>query len=434
MNPEPHTTPLPHAAPARVLACGAFLKNRACLLDGNQVHWSALHGDLGDPAACAALLESVDALVALADGPIHAVAHDLHPDFYSTRVALGVAQRLGVPALAVQHHHAHVGVALAENLPAHRSDGPVIGVALDGVGLGADGTPWGGELLWVHSADNAHHWGRVGNLAPLAQPGGDAAAREPWRLAAAVLFAAGRGEEIEARFAPAVGASAARMLLAQLQKNINCPSSSSAGRWFDAAAGALGLCVRQTSEAQAAMVLQQLAEQWLASHPEWISMAGAPQGMQYDTLNLHPLVLELFDIAPDDVAGRAHAAAQFHLALAGGLAAGAIDAAQRHGAAMVALVGGCFANAVLRRALLGRLQAAGLQVLEPQAAGCGDEGLALGQAWVAAGAVVAGACGTDGPSMGSAVGAETQRARHVSSDPLGYILQPQTLEEIALCA
>lgn len=407
LKPIAHTAILPHAAPARVLACGAFLKNRACLLDGDRVVWSALHGDLGDPAACVGLNASLESLRTQARGPIQAVAHDLHPDFYSTRIALELAQRLGVPALAVQHHHAHVGVALAENLPVNGSDGSVVGVALDGVGLGADGTPWGGELLWVRSTHQAHHWRRVGHLAPLAQPGGDAAAREPWRLAAAVLFAAGRGDETEARFAPVAGGSAARMVHTQLQKRINCPTSSSAGRWFDAAAGALGLCVRQTFEAQAAIALQQLASEWLGAHPDW----DAP----WDTLDLHPVVLGLMDIAPDDHLGRARGAAQFHLALAGGLAAGAIQAARRHGTGAVALVGGCFANTVLRSTLRARLQVAGLQVLEPQASGCGDEGLALGQAWVAACAVAAGA----------------HAAGELST---GCVLHPQTLEEEHLCA
>lgn len=407
MNPIAHTATLPHAARARVLACGAFLKNRACLLDGDRVVWSDLHGDLGDPAACTGLNASVASLVALASGPIQAVAHDLHPDFYSTRAALDLAQRLGVPALAVQHHHAHVGVALAENLCVQGGDGSVIGVALDGVGLGADSTPWGGELLSIHSTHQAHQWCRVGHLATLAQPGGDAAAREPWRLAAAVLFAAGRGAEIEVRFAPVVGASAARLVYTQLQKHINCPFSSSAGRWFDAAAGALGVSVRQTTEAQAAIALQQLASEWLDAHPGW----DAP----WDSLDLHPIVLGLMHIPPHDTPARARGAAQFHLAMAGGLAVGAVKAAQRHGASAVALVGGCFANAVLRHALRERLQAAGLSVLEPQAAGCGDEGLALGQAWTAA----------------CAVAARTLGAGGLSTD---CVLQPQTLEEEHPCA
>ena len=125
-----NTAPLP-----TVLACGAWLKNAACLLVDGAPVWSAVHGDLSDPAACAALEASVEALLAGHGAPIAAVAHDLHPDFFSTQLAVQLAAALGVPAIGVQHHHAHIAAVVAE----HRIDGPVIGLALDGVGLGTDG-------------------------------------------------------------------------------------------------------------------------------------------------------------------------------------------------------------------------------------------------------------------------------------------------------
>jgi hydrogenase maturation protein HypF len=158
----------------RVLALGAWLKNRACLLDGAARQWSPLHGDLGDPANCIALEQSAERL--LEGTEVHAIAHDLHPDFHSTRLAHTLAQRLGVPAIGVQHHHAHIAAVQAE----HAFAAPLIGLALDGFGLGTDGTAWGGELLWVNGAQ----WQRLGHLSPLALPGGDVAAREPWRMAA----------------------------------------------------------------------------------------------------------------------------------------------------------------------------------------------------------------------------------------------------------
>src|SRR5512138_1196132 len=105
----------PVRAPARVLALGAYLKNAACLLEPERVAWSPLHGDLGTPDACAALEQSAEALQQVAHGPIDAVAHDLHPDFHSTRVAQRIAAHLGVPAFAVQHHHAHVSAVAAEH-------------------------------------------------------------------------------------------------------------------------------------------------------------------------------------------------------------------------------------------------------------------------------------------------------------------------------
>jgi hydrogenase maturation protein HypF len=382
LNPLAHTVRLPRTATRRVLACGAYLKNRACLVDGDQVHWSALHGDLGDPASRHALAQSVDALLAQARGPLHAVAHDLHPDFYSTHSANTLAQRLGVPAVGVQHHHAHIAVVLAEQ----GVTVPVIGLALDGMGMGSDGTAWGGEVLWVGGTaqPEIEPWQRLDRLAPLAMPGGDMAAREPWRMAAAVLFALGRGAEIEARFAPLVG-PAAKTVYAMLQRGLNCPRTSSTGRWFDAAAGALGISVRQSHEAEAAMALEQLAGDWLVQHPAFT--------FHWTSLDLHPVVADLFALQGQGAAARALGAAQFHLALAGGLAHSAIAAATQHGIQYVALGGGCFANRVLGQTLRAALQHAGLQVLQPQNAGWGDEGLALGQAWVAArsaGAVSAG--------------------------------------------
>ena len=371
MNPLAHSVQLPHAAPARVLACGAFLKNRACLLDGQQAHWSALHGDLGDPASRAALAQSVETLLLQASGPLHAVAHDLHPDFYSTQLALTLAQRLGVPAIGVQHHHAHIGVVLAEQV----LTGPVIGVALDGMGLGTDGSAWGGEILGIDKAQQPRPWRRLAHLAPLALPGGDAAAREPWRLAAAVLFELERGHEIGPRFAPAVGASSAQGVQMMLQRQLNCPPSSSAGRWFDAAAGALGLSVRQSDEAEAAILLEQVASIWLAAHPDF--------EFNWPSLDLHPVVAELFALSDAGDDARARGAAQFHLALASGLAHRVVEEAVTHPTRQVALTGGCFANRVLRQHLRAHLERAGLTVFEPQTCGYGDEGLALGQAWLA---------------------------------------------------
>ena len=354
-----------------VLGCGAFLKSRACLLEGGKVHWSALHGDLDDPAACAALADSIEALAARTE--LQAVAHDLHPDFHSTRLAIALARRLGVPAVAVQHHHAHIGVVLAE----HHIDAPVIGLALDGVGLGTDGSAWGGEVLWVgHDAN----WRRIGHLAPLRLPGGDVAAREPWRLAAGLLFDAGRGDEIEARFGAMAGH--ARGLHTLLQRGLNCPQSTAAGRWFDAAAGALGLSLRQSSEAGVAVATEQAAERWLQAHPHF--------DFEWDTLDLRPLLLQLFELPAQGAEAVARGAAVFHLALADALSRRAIAAAAEHDIDTVVLAGGCFANRILATRLQTHLQRAGLRVLLPLAAGCGDAGLALGQAWVAAATLRAG--------------------------------------------
>jgi hydrogenase maturation protein HypF len=360
-----------------VLACGAWLKNSACRLDAGHPVWSASHGDLSDGRACHALEDSARGLIALSPLPIEAVAHDLHPDFFSSRLAVSLARELRVPALAVQHHHAHIAAVQAE----HRLEAPVIGLALDGFGLGSDGQAWGGELLWV----DATSWRRIGHLWPLALPGGDAAAREPWRMAAAALHALGRGTEIVPRFADAVGAARAQGVLHILERGLNCPGSSSAGRWFDAAAGALGLSVRQGHEAQAACALEHLAEQGLARVGELCNtgVARLVEEAGLVRLDLRPLL--------DWMLGSAHteralqdAAAWFHVALADGLAAWAAAAARNAGIEVVCLAGGCFFNRVLTRRLEQDLRRQGLRVLRPIQLSCGDAGLALGQAWVAA--------------------------------------------------
>lgn len=362
----PYKPPLP-----TVLATGAWLKNTACLLmDGGPI-WSSMHGDLDGPQACTALEASVGKWLATLERGVSAVAHDLHPDFFSTQLAVEVAARLNVPAIGVQHHHAHIAAVVAE----HAFEGPVVGLALDGVGLGNDGKAWGGELLWVDGAQ----WGRIGHLQPLALPGGDRAAREPWRMTASVLHALGRRAEITPRFGPAVGEAFSSGVGQMLIQNLNCPLTSSTGRWFDAAAGALGLCLHQTDEAEAAQALEAAAARWLARYPDAAPLPGAVIDDQNRLclLGLMPALLEA------DPAGVDAAAAGFHLALADALATWAIRAAAARNCLTVCLGGGCFFNRILRTRLTMRLEASGLRVLRSVEQDCGDAGLALGQAWVA---------------------------------------------------
>jgi hydrogenase maturation protein HypF len=358
---------LPRPAPARVLAAGAWLKNTACRLDGHALRGSPLHGDLGTAEARRALETSLRALAAA--GPLDAIAHDLHPDFASTHAALALADALGIPAVPVQHHHAHIAAVLAET----GHDGPVIGLALDGVGLGADGTAWGGELLWVHGAACR----RLGHLGALALPGGDIAAREPWRMAAALLHALGRGDEIVTRLGPRIGTAPARGVHTMLTRGLNCPATTSAGRWFDAAAGLLGFSDRQAAEAEAAIALERAATAWLAGHAEPPLPAAA-------------LDLQALGQALADTRDPAEGAAVFHLTLAQALAHAAVQAARTHGLSTVALGGGCLANRLLSQRLQALLGRAGLTVVRPRQNPCGDAGLALGQAWVAAHAVADG--------------------------------------------
>jgi hydrogenase maturation protein HypF len=359
-----------------ILACGAWLKNRACLVIDNDVLWSDLHGDLDTPESCIALETQMREWIAVYGTSIVAVAHDLHPDFFSSRLAQSIARELGVPAIPVQHHHAHIGVVMAE----YAIQEPVIGLALDGVGLGTDGVAWGGELLLV----GTDVWQRLGHLQTLALPGGDVAAREPWRMASAVLHALGRGDEIVVRYGEVAGKLAAQTVQAMLAQDLRCPKTTGAGRWFDAAAGALGISVRQTEEAQAAIALERLAQRWIDQHG-WPDTAQTFVISAEGTLDLSPLFNALFAYADSpDPSHLAYGAAQFHAALVDALAVWAKTAAQKHHVSIVALGGGCFFNRIIRTHLQQQLAADGLRVLLPTAVSCGDDALALGQAWVGA--------------------------------------------------
>ena len=290
------------------------------------------------------------------------VAHDLHPDFYSSRFAAAFAARRGLPALAVQHHHAHIAAVAAE----HGLSAPLLGVALDGVGLGSDGGIWGGELLRVEAGMAQ----RVAHLRELRLPGGDRAAREPWRMAASVLFELGRASEIERRYAARGGAVLAQMLA----RGLNSPLTSSAGRWFDAAAGLLGASDVCAYEGQAAMLLEGLAEE----HGPVAPLAGGYQIGADGTLDLLPLLAHL--TGQQD---KGYGAAVFHSTLAAALAAWVRAASECSGVRNVALGGGCFMNRILAAHLRDQLEAAGLTVFEARQAPPGDGGLALGQAAVA---------------------------------------------------
>ena len=359
-----------------ILALGAWFKHAACLLADGRAQFGPNLGDLDNADACRAVEPAALALLAQAAAPVRAIAHDLHPDFHSTRVACALAARLGVPAIGVQHHHAHVGAVLAEH---GRFDArPVLGLALDGVGLGTDGEAWGGELLWVAGGECV----RLGHLRPLRLPGGDRAAREPWRMAAAVLHASGRGDEIARRFARQ---PAAAMLAQVLARPALCPPTSSLGRHFDAAAGLLGLCEVMQNEAEAAIALERLAASTAApavDRGDWRILTDAAgtvaPALPRLELDLHPLLLRLAD-EPDAARG----AACFQATLAAALVDW-IEAARRlTGGATVVLSGGCLHNRLLADALHSALPAQGFEVLGAHRLSPGDAGLALGQAWVA---------------------------------------------------
>ncbi|MBB4267108.1 hydrogenase maturation protein HypF [Roseospira visakhapatnamensis] len=347
--------------PPPVMGMGAFLKASVSVMRDGRAHLSHPVGDLGDVKTRGAYDRLVPRMRAILGATPTVIAHDLHPDFHSTRAAQDLAAETGAVALPVQHHHAHIAAVAAE----HGHVGPLLGLALDGFGLGPGGESWGGELLRVDGAV----WERLGHLRRLPQPGGDVAAREPWRMGAAVLHVLDRTDEIARRFPRQ---RHARMLGQILERRLNSPETSSAGRLFDAACGLLNVHPVADFEGQAPMALEKMVSTPRVLDGGW---SIADDG----TLDTLPLMAALTEaITP------AAGADLFHGTLAAALVDWATGAAARSGLTTVGLSGGCFLNRVLTGAVSHGLRTRGLSVLTHRVVSPGDPGLALGQGWIAA--------------------------------------------------
>ncbi len=380
----PGTLPLPpgfEGAP-QVVAYGGQLKSAICLVKNGQAMLSHHLGDLDDALTWEEFRKADADCRALFDHRPQVVACDLHPGYRSSQHAAA----MGLPLVAVQHHHAHLAACLAENLwpldsrmpdPAlpltqdgrrkaacAGAGGPVAGIVLDGLGLGADGTVWGGELL----VGDYRGFTRVAHLRPAPLQGGDAAQREPWRNLLMRLDQAGLpdlADELLAGFPrDAVRQAAAA--------GLNAPMSSSAGRLFDAVAAALGIAVKaQSYEGEAAMLLEALAGPQTDPYPFGTGEAIDPAPM------FRALAADLAAGVPAAVIS-----ARFHEGLAEAFAAPARRLVESGGARAVALSGGCLQNARLLAALVRRLD--GVPLLLHSRVPANDGGLALGQALIAA--------------------------------------------------
>jgi hydrogenase maturation protein HypF len=348
----PDSIELPVAARRHVFACGAELKSTFCVAKGARA-WVGHHiGDLQNYETLRSFVAGVAHFEALFAVEPEVVAHDLHPEYLSTKVAL---ERDGVDLVGVQHHHAHLAACLAE----HGATGPALGAIYDGTGYGTDGTVWGGELL----LGDLRGFERVGSLFAVRMPGGEAAIRQPWRMACAWTQAA--GVEAPAALAARPGWDEVSALA---RTGLASPLTSSVGRLFDAVAALCGLRSEITYEGQAAIELE--------------AACGAAERGAYPcgaALDARPTVAAVVDdIARGTDAGVI--AARFHNALAAATARALLE----HGPDTVVLSGGVFANRRLlsrTRALLGE---AGVRVLVPERLPPGDGGISYGQAAVAA--------------------------------------------------
>jgi hydrogenase maturation protein HypF len=299
------------------------------------------------------------------------LVHDLHPDYVTSRYARERAARTGTQLLAVQHHHAHMASCMAE----HGLTEPVLGVAFDGTGYGTDGAVWGGEFL----VGDLRSFRRAAHLRYVGMPGGDRAIREPWRMAVAHLADAGKEfASWTERFLPVEMRTVQRML----ERRLNSPPTSSAGRLFDAVAALAGVCDRVSYEGQAAVELEWLATDATpnGAYPFELTAAGDEEPLVVDT---RPLIRAVADDAARGV-GAARIARRFHSAIVEliGAVCGRLRGAT--GIDAVALSGGVFLNALLTREASARLAAEGFRVYRHRLVPPNDGGLSLGQLAVAA--------------------------------------------------
>jgi hydrogenase maturation protein HypF len=312
------------------------------------------------------------------------IAHDLHPGYLSTQHARHLAAQQGLPLIAVQHHHAHAAAVLAE----HGLTGPALAVVCDGTGYGTDGSIWGGELLAVELTD----FRRLGRLRPMPLPGGDAAAKQPWRSALALLFATHGRDFAELPICRQLAADPQIQFIREmLVSGTQCIQSSSTGRIFDAVAALLGLCRENRFDAEAPAALEAAAAQCnrLSHNLENSYELRDAEGLI--EIDLSPLLRKIVRRAQQGV--RADDLAMlFHESLASAWEAAVAKAAQSSGLNTVALSGGVFCNELFGDLLETRLQRRGLRVLRHRRIPPNDGSIAFGQAAVAAARLGKGPC------------------------------------------
>jgi len=359
----------------QVLGIGGELKNTFCLANGGLFYPSPYIGDMEDLRTVRALRESVARMSELLEMKPELVCCDLHPKYNSS----AVAEELGIPVLKIQHHYAHVLSCMVENDCTDK----VIGVSFDGTGYGTDGTIWGGEFLLA----DPDGFTRAGSIRPFLQAGGDASAREGWRIA--VSLVAGLFPEDGARIADALGLCAPGVYKFQktmLDRRLNCVLSTSAGRLFDAMSAFLGIRKSSTFEGEAATALQFSAEAWRETHPAQEAVSTRP-ALDRDASGM--FVLPTDSLVRDIVRARLDGedagllAYRFHTELAAMIAETCKAIRAESGLNTCALTGGVFQNRLLTVLCADLLRAAGFHVLLHGMIPPNDGGIGAGQALAA---------------------------------------------------
>jgi hydrogenase maturation protein HypF len=367
-----------------LLAVGGHLKNVFALARGRFAYQSQHLGDLENLTGLEFFKESLDHLMRTFEIEPRTVVHDLHPGYLSTQWAKEWAQERSLPLIAVQHHHAHVAGCMAE----HGLAGKVIGLALDGTGYGSDGKIWGGEVLIASLAG----FERFAHLEYVPMPGGEAAIKEPWRMALGHLSAAGFdvGSAETLAFAGATE-NEARVLARMMERGVNAPLTSSLGRLFDAVAAVVLRRRVVDYEAQAAIELEGIALDEPCELVEPDDVPGYAMeliGGDWDVrepvrMSVAPLWRELVNDLRNDVS-KEQIAERFHVGVAEGFVRAVVLARAATGIAQVALSGGCMHNRRLARLLRSGLETEGFEVYQHRNVSPGDGGLSYGQIAVAA--------------------------------------------------
>lgn len=349
----PKSIKLPYEIPS-TLALGGYLKNTFCITRGDEAFVSQHIGNLKNVATIEFFHETLNQTIKFLNIQPTCIAHDLHPDFYTSQLA----KKYNVPVFSIQHHHAHLASVSAE----YNVKQPALGLALDGHGYGENGEAWGGELFLLENTE----YKRLGHFQQLPLPGGDKAAHEPWRMAAAVLHLLGCHDEIRTRYS---ARSHVELLIEMLVKSVNSPLTSSCGRLFDAASALLGIQAISQYEGHAAMCLESLATNPTALLNGW--------EIKENTFSLLPTLKYLLQC--NDTEG----ANIFHGTLILGLTKWIEEWALKTKISTILLSGGCFINRVLSEGLIAALIAKRLTPFLPQKLPPNDGGICLGQAWIA---------------------------------------------------
>lgn len=368
---------LAQATTKRILAVGGELKNSIALSRDDAVFLSQHIGDLDNPSAFRFFQDSIEHLESILELKPEVIAYDSHPEYLSTKWALSQAN---LPKIPVQHHHAHLAAVLAENAVAE----PCIGIILDGTGYGTDGTIWGGEIL----VGNAACYDRVGWLQPVPMPGGEAAIKQPWRMALSYLRLAFGDDldELKLSFLQRISRSEIDLCTQAMDRRINAPLTSSCGRLFDGVAAILGLRSEVSFEAQAAMELEAISAQ--PDRNEVYAKALA-EGQNSGAVPIAPLIRAIVKDWQDSVSTD-KIGARFHATLAELLITRALELRTSLGINSVALSGGVYQNLIFFEYMVKRLREEKFTVYTHERVPTNDGGLALGQIAVADAMIKAG--------------------------------------------